>query len=573
MKTFYITTPIYYVNSDPHIGSAYTTLFSDMMAKFYKLNNYDVKFITGTDEHGQKIEQSSQKNNEKPQEFVDRISKKFQDLVKLMKYEPTYFDALDSNFIRTTLPCHKKFLQDVWRIMVKNDWLYEGKYEGWYCISDEAYYDENELVKDENGKYKTADLGKSVEWKEEKTYFFRLSEFQELLLKIYEKYPDIIQPYGKKTEILSFVSGLSMKEYNAGEPIKKDYLKDLSVSRNNFDWGIRIPCNLKGEELLDENGEWKKDIKQEDKHVMYVWFDALFNYLTAIGCGVNGDYEKYWVNNENKFHLIGKEILRPHSVYWFAFLIAYNFTREEVKNIKEVDENIRKILPTSVYAHGWLTNEGQKISKSIGNVVIPEEEINWLKENFDLNEDTARDYFKYYLLTLTPFGNDGDYSRKRLIEVINGELSNKIGNLTKRTLNMIFKNCNAKIPEIKDFDIISNESFESFETFIKKFEFENYINTILKIADETNKYMDEKAPWQLAKENKQEEMEKVLYSIANMIKKIAMLLQPIIPYLSTKILEELGCDNILTFDNFSINIKQGQNIKEPTIIIPRLEEK
>lgn len=572
MKPFYITTPIYYVNSDPHVGSAYTTMFADIMARFYKMCDYDVKFLTGTDEHGQKIEQSAKKNNEKEQEFVDRISQKFRDLVKLMKYEPTQFETLNDSFIRTTMPCHKAFVQDVWRIMVKNDWIYEGTYEGWYCISDEAYYDENELIKGADGILRT-DLGKEAEWRKEKTYFFRLSEFQDLLLKIYKKYPDLVRPYGKKTEVLSFVSGLSMKEYDEGKPAKKDYLKDLSVSRNGFEWGIRIPCDLKGNELFDEKGEWKANVPQSERHVIYVWFDALFNYLTALGCKTNhSNYQNFWLNNPNKYHLIGKEILRPHAVYWPAFLIAFNYTREQIKNMKEVDENIKNILPTAIYAHGWLTNEGQKISKSLGNVVVPKLEIEWLINDYGLNEDTARDYFKYYLLNITTFGNDGDYSRAKLIEKVNGELANKIGNLAKRTLDMIYKNCDAKIPEVKKFDTINSTEISIFENCMKNFDFTSYVENLLKIADETNKYMDEKAPWKLKKEERIEEMNEILYSIVNMIKNTAILLKPLCPYLANKILSEMGFSGDILFSELNNNLKSGQNISEPSIIIPRLSK-
>ncbi|MDD2839577.1 MAG: methionine--tRNA ligase [Rickettsiales bacterium] len=573
MKPFYITTPIYYVNSTPTVGAAYTTMFADILARFYKMDSYNVKFLTGTDEHGQKIEQSAKKNNEKEQEFVDRISLRFRDLIKLMDYQPTQFEILNDSFIRTTMPCHKAFVQDVWRVMVKNDWIYEGVYSGWYCVSDEAYYDESELIKGQDGILRT-ELGSKAEWREEKTYFFRLSEFQDLLLKIYKEYPNIVQPYGKKTEVLSFISGLNMKDYDAGIPAKKDYLKDLSVSRNGFDWGIRIPCDLKGNELLNENGEWKKDVPQSEKHVIYVWFDALFNYLTALGCKTNhSDYKDFWLNNPNKYHLIGKEILRPHAVYWPSFLIAFNYTREQVKNMKEVEENIRNILPTTIYAHGWLTNEGVKMSKSLGNGVYAETEIEWLKTEYNLNEDTARDYFKYYLLTLTTFGNDGDYSRLKLIEKVNSDLANKIGNLAKRTLDMIYKNCDAKIPQVKKFDVINSTDISIFENCMKNFDFTGYVENLIKIADETNKYMDEKAPWKLKKEGEIEEMNEVLYSIVNMIRKIAILLKPLCPYLSNKILSEIGFNGDILFNELNKNISGGQNILEPSVIVPRLSNK
>lgn len=572
MKTFYVTTPIYYVNSEPHVGSAYTTLHSDLLARFYRLNSYNTKFLTGTDEHGQKIEQSAKLLDEEPQVFVDNISKKFRDLIKVMNYKPDYFDNLDDTFIRTTMNCHVLFVQEVWRKMIQNGWLYEGSYKGWYCVSDEAYYDEDELAKCEDGKLRTA-LGKEAEWKEEKTYFFRLSEFQDILLKVYEKFPNIVRPYGKKTEVISFVSGLNIKDYESGELPKKGHLQDLSVSRNSFDWGIKIPCDINGKELLDENGNWKSSVPQQERHVIYVWFDALFNYLTALGCGINDDYKTYWLNNKKKIHLIGKDILRPHAVYWPAFLIAFNYTRDQIKNLDELDENFEKILPSTIFAHGWLTNEGQKISKSLGNAILPYTEIEWMKLDFNLDTDTARDYLKYYLMTTTPFGNDGDYSRTKLIEKINGELANKVGNLTKRTLDMIYKNCNKKIPNVNKFDILFTDNISTYENFIDNFSFDGYISLLMKTAENANKYLDDKAPWRLFKDSKIDEMESVLYSIANTIKNIAILLQPICPYLSKRILEELGLkfNEVITFDNLNKNLDFNIEIPEPTIIIPRMQ--
>ena len=571
MKNFYITTPIYYVNAEPHVGSAYTTLFADLLARFYNLNNYNVKFLTGTDEHGQKIEQSATKNNQTPIEFVDNVSQKFKDLIVLMDYKPTQFDFIKTNFIRTTNPIHIKFVQEVWRKLVENDWIYKGKYSGYYCVSDEAYYDESELIKGEDGILRT-ELGKTAEWKEEESYFFRLSEFQDILLKLYEKYPNFIQPKGKKSEIVSFVSGLSLKEYESGVEPKKDYLKDLSVSRNSFDWGIKIPIDCDKKELLDSNGNWKSNLKETEKHVIYVWFDALFNYLTALGCDKYKDYQDFWLNIQDKIHLVGKDILRPHAVYWPAFLIAYNYTREEIKNMKEIDDNISKFIPSTLYAHGWLTNEGQKISKSLGNVIIPKNEIEWLKNDFNINENVARDYLKYYLITVTPFGNDGDYSKNKLIEKINSDLSNKLGNLVKRSLDMIYKNCEATIPVVKNFDNIFNDNFEKYESYIKHFEFNPYIEDIIKIIENTNKYFDEKQPWVLKKENKLEEMKIVLYSVVNTIRKIAILLQPIIPYLSSQILLSLGENETVNFSKINEDLKNNK-INEPKIIFPRLEKK
>ena len=571
MNKIYITTPIYYVNSEPHVGSAYTTLYADMMSRFYKLDNYDVKFLTGTDEHGQKIEQSAKKVNKDPQIFVDEVSQKFKDLIELMDYQPTQFDTIKTNFIRTTYKVHKDYVQDVWQKLIENDWLYIGKYTGWYCVSDEAYYDETELIKGEDGIYRTS-LGKTTEWREEETYFFRLSEFQKILLQIYEKYPNFIQPEDKKGEIISFVSGLTLKEYKDTKKIKENYLKDLSVSRNNFNWGIKISYDINHKKLLDDNKDWIKDIKDNEKHIIYVWFDALFNYLTSLGAPNYKDYKNYWLENENKIHLVGKDILRPHAVYWPAFLIAYNYTREEVKNMTELPKDIMKYLPTTLFAHGWLTNEGQKISKSLGNAIIPSNEIKWLQDEFNIDINIARDYLKYYLITVTIFGNDGDYSKNRFVEKINNDLANKIGNLTKRCLDMIYKNFDKKIPKVDKFDDILFLNFKNCEEIFKKFNFDLYINEIIKYADIVNKYIEDKEPWNLRKENKIEELKIVLYSSINAIRKIAILLQPIIPYISSMILKEIGEKTNIFFNEIDKNI-ENNNINEPTIIIPRLQHK
>jgi methionyl-tRNA synthetase len=572
MKTFYVTTPIYYVNDKPHIGSFYSTMFADILAKFYKLNDYDVKFLTGTDEHGQKIQQSSEKAGKNPKDFVDEVSVEFRKLIEIMDLHPTNFETINDNFIRTTMPPHIEFVQKVWKVLVKNDWIYKGKYEGWYCVSDEAFYTESDLVKQEDGSLKTS-LGKNVEWKEEESYFFRLSEFQEMLLKIYKDFPDLIKPYNKKTEVISFVSGLTMKDYDTGKEFIKGHLVDLSISRNTFDWGIRISCDLEGKELLDKNGEWNNNLKKGEKHVIYVWLDALFNYLTALGCDEHNDYKKYWFNGEKKIHLVGKDILRFHTVYWPAFLIAFNYSKSEFQKIKEPINDFKKYLPSTVFAHGFLTNDGRKISKSFGNAIYPVDEVEWLKTNFDLNNETARDYFKYYLITNTPFGNDGDYSRSRLIEKINSDLVNKIGNLAKRTLDMIYKNCDAKVPNISKFDNIASLDFSAFEKYINNLDFQLYIDNIIKVVDIINKYMEDKEPWKLAKTNV-EEMKKVLYSVANILTKIAILLQPIIPFLSKKILEGLGFnEDFLSFKILNNDLKNGQKILEPTIIAPRIRVK
>jgi methionyl-tRNA synthetase len=572
-KTLYVTTPIYYVSAEPHIGSAYPTLFADILARFHKLNGYDVKFLTGTDEHGQKVQQYAVKDGKTPQEFVDILSVRFRKILEILELQPTPFENLNNdNFIRTTMPNHISFVQDVWRKLVKNDWIYKGKYEGWYCISDEAYYTESELIKDENGVYKTQ-LGAICEWKVEESYFFRLSEFQEFLLKVYEKFPDLVKPAGKKTEVVSFVSGLTIKDYDMKKPIIKGHLKDLSISRNTFDWGINIPCDLDGNELLDNDGNFKSNVEQKDRHVIYVWLDALFNYLTALGCDTKDDYKKYWIEGDKKYHLVGKDILRFHAVYWPAMLIAFNYAREQIENFEENSFNeLLKYLPKTVFAHGWLTNDGQKISKSLGNGIYPAVEIDWIKNVYNISLENARDYFKYYMITTVPFGNDGDYSRSRLVNSINIDLSNKIGNLAKRVLDLIYKNFDKKIPNVDSFDKLCDFKINDFQKYIDELDFENYVNTILHFANETNKYLEKREPWKLDKENQLDEEAKVLYSAINAVYKIAILLQPIVPFISSQLLMSLGYSSVLDFVEFNKDIVSN-TIPEPKVLIPRMVDK
>jgi methionyl-tRNA synthetase len=485
-----------------------------------------------------------------------------------MGFEPTHLKTLNDNFIRTTMPQHISYVQKIWRILIKNDWLYEGKYTGWYCVGDEAFYAEDDLVKGEDGIFKTP-LGKNVEWREDKSYFFRLSEFQEMLLKVYEKYPNLVRPESKKGEVISFVSGLTLSDYKAGKPLKKGHLTDLSVSRNNFEWGIKIPCDLKGNDLL-EKGEWKADVAKDDRHVIYVWLDALFNYLTALGAETDDeDYKKYWTEyTGRKIHIVGKDILRFHAVYWPALLLAANYTREQISKMSVPDDNFAKYLPTSVFAHGWLTNDGQKISKSLGNGIYPAKEIEWLEKEFKLSREIARDYFKYYLHLSCPFGNDGDYSRVRMLEKINGDLANKVGNLAKRTLDLIYNNCDGKIPKVEKFDEIISVKSIVFENYVDSLDFISYTDEIIKIAETANKYIETKEPWKL-KDNRVD-MESVLYALANTILKIGILLQPLIPYLSQQLLKELGYNEPVMLSRFNGAIDGGQVILKPTILFPRL---
>jgi methionyl-tRNA synthetase len=526
------------------------------------------------------------------------------------------------SFIRTTNPKHKKIVHDVWKKLEENGWIYKGKYSGYYCISDEAYYEENELIKGTDGKFRT-ELGKECEWKEEETYFFRLSEFQEILLALYKYYPSFVQPDFRKNEVIAFVSGLSIKDFEAGEEAKKDYLKDLSISRNNFSWGIPVPGN--------------------ESHVMYVWLDALFNYVSALG-GLDGtDYKKYWessdkflldtqnflvksLSGENKIHIVGKDILRFHTVYWPAFLIGLHYSREKIEEIKKAKEAsdrkhyffylIAEILelgdiPAKVFAHGYWNAEGKKMSKSLGNVIAPKNEIDWLMSEYGISQETAVDYFRYYMLNEMPFGNDGDYSRERFVNKINSELVNNIGNLAQRSLSMIFKNCEGKIPNFschsntkqncaETENLISEDQkilnyftnghglystgdngetsfYARIERSMEYLSFEKYIEELIKFSSLANEYMEHNAPWKLAKEGKTEEMEKVLYVVAESVRKIAILLQPFCPYSAKKILDQLQIpanEREFKFLDWSNNfIKGGTEIEKPEGIFPRLQRK
>ncbi len=555
MKKFYITTPIYYVNSEPHIGGVYTTLMADIMNRFKKLNGIETRFLTGTDEHGQKIQQSAEKAGISEQEFVDKMAKIFRDTADYMGFE--YDD-----FIRTTEKRHKDFVQKVWEKLVDNGWIYKGKYTGWYCVSDEAYYTEEDLIKQEDGSFKTT-LGKSVEWKEEESYFFKLSAFQKILLDLYQN-TDFIQPETRKNEVIAFVGGNSIKEVENGNYIK-GYLKDLSISRNNFSWGIKIPCDDTKKQLIDKDGNWLSNIKDDEKHVMYVWLDALFNYQSALDSV--GKLEDFW-NNADVVHLVGKDILRFHTVYWPAFLIGVKYNNLDNLQVKDIVD----ILPKCVFAHGWWTNEGKKISKSLGNAISAKSEINWLMNDFGLEEEVAKDYLKYYLATETSFGSDGDYSRERFIERINTELVNNIGNLVQRVLSMIFKEFDGII-DCSNFKEVNNLKDLLENKTINTFDFQDYRDLIIDLANKANDYMEKTTPWNLKKEGKIEELKKVLYNEVENIRKIIILLQPLCPYLSRKVIDFLNIKDKDFNSLYSSDYLLKTKIEKPSGFFPRLQKK
>ncbi|MDC0349349.1 methionine--tRNA ligase [Alphaproteobacteria bacterium] len=504
-KPYYITTPIYYPNSVPHIGSVYTTVCCDVLARFKRLDGYDVKFLTGTDEHGQKVELAATAKGLSPQEFVDDISDNFRKIL------PTYNLSCD-DFIRTTEERHKKGAQAFWSQLIKKDEIYKGFYSGWYSVRDEAFYAEGDLV---DGK---APTGAPVEWVEEPSYFFRLSKWQDRLLEFYENNPDFIAPNSRRNEVISFV---------------KSGLKDLSVSRTTFSWGIPVP--------------------NDPDHIMYVWIDALTNYMTALGYPDTNteDYKKFWPAD---LHMVGKDILRFHAVFWPAFLMAADLQP-----------------PKRIFAHGWWTVEGEKMSKSLGNVIDP----------YALEEKYSADIIRYFLIRGVSFGSDGDFSEDALVQRANSQLSNELGNLSQRTLSMVYKNCDKKVPtlvqEFSDADQIlltqAQNLLQLSREHLNKQELHKYADELWSVVWAANKYVDEQAPWGLKKTDPRR-MDVVLYTIMETLRYLGILLQPMIPEAAEKLLEAITVpEDQRTFDHMSSSfaIKQGGTLAEPIALFPRIE--
>ncbi len=505
MPAYYITTPIYYVNDSPHIGHAYTTLACDVLARFMRLDGYDVTFLTGTDEHGLKVDKAARAADVDPQSFTDMVSQRFRDLAEKMEFS-------NDDFVRTTEKRHKKAAQAIWKAIAQNeDNIYLGSYAGWYSVRDEAFYQESELIE---GK---APTGAEVEWVEEPSYFFALSKWQDRLLEFYERNPDFVGPQTRYNEVISFVKG---------------GLKDLSISRTSFSWGVTVPG--------------------DKKHVMYVWLDALTNYLTGVGYPDTSDkqFKTFWPAD---LHMVGKDILRFHAVYWPAFLMAAGIEP-----------------PKRVFAHGWWTNEGEKISKSLGNVIDP----------IKLVDEFGLDQVRYFLLREVPFGNDGNYTRDSMLRTINADLANNVGNLAQRTLSMIHKNCGGKIPkanrteEDARFNDIGHAKLEVLREQMQNQRFHLVLEKIISISSEANNYIDAQAPWKLKKTDP-ERMETVLYTLAETIRQIAILLQPFIPNAANALLDQLAIpEDQRLFSHLSEEylLKPGAEIPKPEPIFPRLEE-
>ena len=500
-KSFYVTTPIYYVNDVPHVGHAYTSIAADVLARFMRLDGRDVKFLTGTDEHGQKVEKTAESKGMSPQDFVNKVSQSFRDMGDVL-------ELTNDDFIRTTEDRHKKSAQALWEKVEKAGFIYEDSYAGWYSVRDEAYYQEPELV---NGK---APTGADVEWVEEPSYFFKLSEFQDKLLDFYEKNPDAIGPKSRRNEVLSFIKG---------------GLKDLSISRSTFSWGVPVPGN--------------------EKHVMYVWMDALTNYITALGHPEDTeDMKNFWPES---LHIVGKDILRFHCVYWHAFLMAAGIQP-----------------PKRVFAHGWWTNEGEKISKSLGNVIDP----------FELVEEYGLDQIRYFLLREVPFGSDGDFSKKALVTRINSDLANNYGNLVQRVLSFAYKHCEGKIPSPAAFMEADEKMLQMAKELPEKMREHAETQALHKFCEaawdviaEANRYVDSQEPWALRKTDT-ERMGTVLYVLMDVIRHVATLTQPIVPGAASKVLDQLNIPQ----DQRDIQaltdskLAAGSDLIKPEGVFPRL---
>lgn len=586
MRTKYITTPIYYVNDLPHIGHYYTSIAADIALRHALLAGFDCKMMTGTDEHGQKVQKSSEKLGENTMHFCTRISNEFRKMTVLSncacayeKFDLSNFHKLSEsmnqfkaetdvlfesgyNFIRTSdgrskdgsinkdsleSGRHIKTVLRFWQRLEENGWIYKGKYSGWYAVRDEAFYGEDEIV---DGK---APSGAEVEWREEECYFFKLSAFQKILLGVYRHNPEIVAPYEKFTEVLSFVAGKRIADAKNYE-FEEGALKDLCISRPNLTWGIPVPG--------------------DERQTIYVWLDALTNYISALGYP-NGDYRKYW---QDVVHIVGKDILRFHAVYWPAFLLASEIKTDAIDlslgldDIYEVTKNHLHCLPKQIFAHGWWMNDGQKISKSLGNVIKPQDEIDFIM-SFGVDYDTALDYFRYFLFRSVHFGNDGNYSRKDLVETINADLANNIGNLVQRTFSMVKKYTSSSIRfdiENNRFDIENNtKEIESAIVMYEKMDFCGAIKAALSIASRANEDIEKATPWNMAKEGRVDELSKLLSGITYEIFTIAKILQPIVPSIALKILHILGLSASLYSDHLPNEIK----IEEISGVCPRLSEK
>ncbi len=509
VKNYYITTPIYYPSGKPHMGHAYSSIIADIFARFKRIEGYNVLFLTGTDEHGQKIQKEAEKNKKEPKIFCDEISETFRSLTKTL-------NLTNNDFIRTTEPRHFKSVNEIWKRLVNSGDIYLDKYSGWYSVSDEAYYDEDEI--EEKDGLKTSKIsGSAVEWVEEESYFFKLSAWQKKLLDYFEKNKEFILPQSRRNEVIRFV---------------EKGLKDLSISRTSFSWGIPVPENK--------------------KHVIYVWLDALTNYLSAINFPNTNDkkYKSFWPAD---VHIIGKDILRFHAVYWPAFLLAAKLP-----------------LPKRVFGHGWILSDEKKMSKSLGNILDPIEII----RNYGI------DQLRYYLIKEVSLGNDGSISMENLKNCINNDLANNYGNLCQRVFSFIKKNCNNKVPKTNNFKEIDTKLINNLKDnipklidLINKQNLNEYIKTVVNFSFEANKYFNDSEPW-LFKQKNPERMNAILNTIVVQIKNISILLNPIIPISTKKVLNTINISDkdilVETIKKENI-IDNNKELKNLDILFKKIE--
>lgn len=507
-NSFYITTAISYPNGPPHIGHAYELLATDAIARFMRLSGKDVFFLTGTDEHGQKMLQTAGRENIPVRALADRNAGRFKEMAKAL-------NVSNDDFIRTTEPRHYTSSQELWRRMEASGDIYLDSYRGWYSVRDEAYYDESETVLGEDGK-RRAPTGTPVEWVEEESYFFRLSAFQERLLKHYEEHADFISPEARRNEIVSFV---------------KSGLQDLSISRTTFDWGVPVVG--------------------APKHVMYVWIDALTNYLTGVDYFEGGARSRYWPAD---VHIIGKDIVRFHAVYWPAFLMSAGVP-----------------LPKRVFGHGFLNVRGEKMSKSVGNVVDP----------FDLIARYGVDPVRYFFLREVAFGQDGSYSHEAIVNRLNADLANDLGNLAQRSLSMIGKNCAGVLPEPGAFSAEDNEMLSAARAVhaeavkaMGDFAIHTYLNAVWAVVAQANRYFAAAEPWVLRKSDPAR-MGTVLWTTAEVVREIAILVQPVVPAAAASLLDLLAVPaegRSFAFLGAQGALKGGTALPPPKAVFPRYVE-
>ncbi|GAB4374129.1 MAG: methionine--tRNA ligase [Elainellaceae cyanobacterium] len=517
--TFAITTPLYYVNALPHIGSAYTTIAADVMARYQRLQGRPVRMITGTDEHGQKIQRTAEEEGRSPQEHCDLIVQGFESLWQKLNIQ------VDS-FIRTTSSKHEAIVREFFQRVWERGDIYIGQQQGWYCVSCEEFKEERELLE---GHRCSIHTNKEAEWRDEQNYFFRLSKYQQALEELYATNPDFIQPEIRRNEVLSFV--------NQG-------LQDFSISRVNFDWGFQMP--------VDPN------------HVLYVWFDALLGYITALldpedEPTLENAVARWWPIN---IHLIGKDILRFHAVYWPAMLLSAGLP-----------------VPGQVFGHGFLTKDGQKMGKSLGNVIDP----------YELVDHYGSDAVRYYFLKEIEFGRDGDFNETRFINILNADLANDLGNLLNRTLKMAYKYCGGKVPTLNltdipldnmlrsKGDVLGQQVAQAYESLA----FSQACEAILALVRASNKFVDEQAPWTLYKQGNQAAVERVLYTVLESVRLAAYLLSPIVPNVADAIYQQLGFSTTFNPKNvgesppYEIHSKWGvlpmeQALNDPHPVFQRL---